>query len=1041
MTTTRRLLRIACALPLAATVAVAGGLAARATPAPDGSEAFFGSGTFLDNPAGTTDARSLRMPTATDGYGTPAPSQERLDVPRQAPHTPPGTTAPRRAEGARVSVPQAADTSTSQAWPRVTGAPGGEGGPDGPTGDADAGGESETGAPDMAVTTDPPPPPSPAPEPPAPTAPPTDPAMPTITGQAERTAPPTARDTTGAPPRPGPDGDRSTSSSTEPSPQADDPDAAPATFSTAPADEAPADEAPAGGAPADGAPAGGAPAGGAPGDEAPADGAPSSGPPATTTPAAPVHRPTGGPDDASSDPSAPGSRDAATDGPRLPTTSPTTTPGSPASDRATSSRSTPDSVPATDRATTSSSAPPGAPATDSPTGPAEETVLPPPPPTEAEAQTGAEAGTPPSRPTFPSDSVTGWTSPETTAPTATATRRPDSGSTARETAPAATDDGSGAGTAAGRTGGPEGRAPAAPITVVIPPDVDGAVTVIVETGPTRPPVADATVAPTETTATTATTETTETTGPTAPGRPTDGPGAASPGTALPTTPRPGAPTADAPQEDHAARGTPSGTAGTDGTAPATTSTSQRSTIGRSSTSTASGTATADERRSVSTSPTATPTTGSATGSTTGSTTSTTSGRTSGPGAGAPTADPTGRPRPGESSAADRPRGTPTRSPSRPPATSPTLPDRPDAPRSQPPHQDDAPRTSAPRIGGTTRPPTAPTPSSTDPAAGPTTPGRTSASEPPNRTSAPATSSSSPGATTGDSPASRSGAPSTAGQGGGRVLAAPVARRPAPSPPADAAPRGESASLALGAPRWATGRAASAAGWTGPNATRGKVPSVVSLDLADRDPALVGPADPLWSAIPSGAAQVVVSAPLTAGGTSLDRLAAGEQIQRWETLGRTVSRLGERPSVLRLTPPKDADADRSRAAVEKVAATVKKADPALLVEWVAPLGTAPAALTAPPAGVDLVGVAVPTDVSWPLAVNGAGGLTAWSDWAARQGKRLAVSWRIDASTDAWTVRSVRAWLDVSARAGRIGVETVEIAPDAAPDAVAAYRAAW
>ena len=216
---------------------------------------------------------------------------------------------------------------------------------------------------------------------------------------------------------------------------------------------------------------------------------------------------------------------------------------------------------------------------------------------------------------------------------------------------------------------------------------------------------------------------------------------------------------------------------------------------------------------------------------------------------------------------------------------------------------------------------------------------------------------------------------------------------------------------------------------------------MAVELDARDPAKVGTGDPLWSAIPAGTAQVVVSAPLTAGGSSLDRLAAGEEAQKWRAFGQTVSRLGERPTVVRLTPPKDADPDQSRAAVEKVAASLKGADSRILVEWVAPLGTAPGSLKAPPAGVDLVGVTIPADGSWPRAVNGAGGLSDWSDWAARQGKRLAVNWSITARTDAWTVRSVRAWLDVSARADRIGVETVAIAKDASPEAVKAYRDAW
>ncbi len=218
-------------------------------------------------------------------------------------------------------------------------------------------------------------------------------------------------------------------------------------------------------------------------------------------------------------------------------------------------------------------------------------------------------------------------------------------------------------------------------------------------------------------------------------------------------------------------------------------------------------------------------------------------------------------------------------------------------------------------------------------------------------------------------------------------------------------------------------------------------SVLEVSLEGRDLAEIAAANPLWSALRSSGSQVVVSIPLTAGGTTVERLAAGHDAARWRTLASSLSGVGKASAVVRLTPPADTDAAPSREALERVAATLKAANSGVLVESVAPLGTRPEPGSTVPKGVDLVGVTLPKEGSWPQTVNGEGGLSDWSDWAAGQGKRLAVAWTIDADTSADTVRSMRTWLDVASRAQRIGVETVRITPDADTAAVAAYRAAW
>lgn len=222
---------------------------------------------------------------------------------------------------------------------------------------------------------------------------------------------------------------------------------------------------------------------------------------------------------------------------------------------------------------------------------------------------------------------------------------------------------------------------------------------------------------------------------------------------------------------------------------------------------------------------------------------------------------------------------------------------------------------------------------------------------------------------------------------------------------------------------------------------GSRPGVIAVALEGRDAKEVSSANPLWDSLRATTAQVVVSMPMTTEGTTLDRAATGEDTARWRTLATTLAGMGPQPAVVRLTPPPDADAAVSRQAAERVAATLKAATPGVLVEWSAPVGTKPGKATELPRGVDLVGVTLPTDAAWPAAVNREGGLSDWSDWAAQQGKRLAVTWAIDAGTQPWTVRSIRAWLDVTAQARRIGVETVRIAADANPEAVTAYREAW
>lgn len=266
----------------------------------------------------------------------------------------------------------------------------------------------------------------------------------------------------------------------------------------------------------------------------------------------------------------------------------------------------------------------------------------------------------------------------------------------------------------------------------------------------------------------------------------------------------------------------------------------------------------------------------------------------------------------------------------------------------------------------------------------------------------------------------------------------------PTPPTADAPKPAPAEAVPG--QWASGVAApdnDVAAAAASATARGRAPDAVRLRIDSAKPADLAPTAPAWGKAAATGAQLVVEAPLTLGGDDLAALGRGSGTSTWTTLGTTLHSVSAKPAVLRLITPDGADPVQAKAAAERVAATVKAAAPTALIEWVAPLGTDPEAAAPPWPGdaVDLVGLTIPADKPWPLLVTDKGGLADWSDWAAAKGKRLGISWTIDRSTTAWQVSSLRSWLDVTAKAKRLALETVTIAPDANPAAVAAYNAAW
>lgn len=145
-------------------------------------------------------------------------------------------------------------------------------------------------------------------------------------------------------------------------------------------------------------------------------------------------------------------------------------------------------------------------------------------------------------------------------------------------------------------------------------------------------------------------------------------------------------------------------------------------------------------------------------------------------------------------------------------------------------------------------------------------------------------------------------------------------------------------------------------------------------------------------------------------------------------------------IVRVQLPAQADSARGSTAARAISQTLKAARPGAVVAWTAPRGV-PAGEAGVPEGVDLIALDVPSGVAWSDLLAGEAGMTAWSDHAARAGKRLLITWSIDRASRPEVVESMRRWLEVSAQADRLSAETVSIAPDANPAALAAYNRLW
>ena len=192
------------------------------------------------------------------------------------------------------------------------------------------------------------------------------------------------------------------------------------------------------------------------------------------------------------------------------------------------------------------------------------------------------------------------------------------------------------------------------------------------------------------------------------------------------------------------------------------------------------------------------------------------------------------------------------------------------------------------------------------------------------------------------------------------------------------------------------------------------------------------------------AQLSLGVPVTMGGTALRDVAAGRSDAHWQALGRSLAKLPQRP-VVRLTSPADADPEQARQAWRRAAGAIRATGNGRpILEWAAPVGTAPAdAAKAYPGSdvVDVVGVTIHTRRQpWTEAISGSAGVHAWSTWAAQQGKRIAVHWSLDTATSA-EVALINDLTHLGATAKRVAYETTASVGAAGRDATATYLALW
>lgn len=276
----------------------------------------------------------------------------------------------------------------------------------------------------------------------------------------------------------------------------------------------------------------------------------------------------------------------------------------------------------------------------------------------------------------------------------------------------------------------------------------------------------------------------------------------------------------------------------------------------------------------------------------------------------------------------------------------------------------------------------------------------------------------------------------------KPLQGPVHERPAPA----GAPTGQQVQdTPVGtAPTWDSGVAVQGDPATGvaEAAKAGDPVTVVALSVPGKSWSELTSANPMWAKAVKTNSDPVWAIPLTMQGASLADIAAGKYDTQWSGLGDVIAQ-HKTPGVVRLVTPSTGSAEEGKAAFTRAAESIKKASPKTRIEWDPPLGLSAAELDAAYPGdgvVDLVGVSVvDSSKSWLSVLNGPGGLTERSDWAAKQGKPMAIHWAIaEKSPSSWVV-NMRDWIEVSAVRKRVAMDTVTTANTG--QAVAEYRRLW
>ncbi|WP_168582977.1 glycoside hydrolase family 26 protein [Gephyromycinifex aptenodytis] len=195
-------------------------------------------------------------------------------------------------------------------------------------------------------------------------------------------------------------------------------------------------------------------------------------------------------------------------------------------------------------------------------------------------------------------------------------------------------------------------------------------------------------------------------------------------------------------------------------------------------------------------------------------------------------------------------------------------------------------------------------------------------------------------------------------------------------------------------------------------------------------------------LPTARGRAVISAPLLPEhGASLQQCVNGEYDQAWDSFAARIAAAGIQSPVVEIGAgmnvegrPFSADPAAFASCYRRAAGAVKKALPQAQLQWTVSLGSRAgmpqdSVLRAWPGAdvVDVVGVQALDIQPWAQQVNGDFGLNYWAGFAARNGKRIAVSqWGIHPSVptslaNAAYVQNMHDWLARTAEKGALAYD--------------------